>query len=215
MCGDITLESLQETSTCKSKSSSSSVGASLCIPPFCAGASTVSGSYNNSKALGDYSSVSEQTGIRAGDGGFQLKVQGHTDLTGAVIASNQLAVENNLNRLETGILVARDIENYSKYKASAASVAGDYNFGIGEINKEIVSKVTEDKKDMATLSGSGANQLKGSERSTTHSGISSGAIVITDLEAQRKRTGQAATKVLAILERDTRTGDASGGLDKN
>lgn len=213
--GDLILESLQDTSTYKSKSSSSSVGAGLCIPPFCAGASTASGSYNNSKVKGDYASVSEQTGIQAGDGGFQLKVQGHTDLTGSVIASSELAVENNLNRLETGTLAARDIENYSKYKASAASVSGGYNFGIGAVNKEIVSKMTEDKKNIAALSGSGASQLKGSERSTTRSGISGGTIVITDLEAQRKRTGQAADDLLAILERDTRTGEGSGGLSKN
>lgn len=142
-------------------------------------------------------------------------MQGHTDLTGAVIASNQLTVENNLNRLETGTLAAWNIENYSKYKASAVSVSGGYSFGVGADNKEIVSNMTEDKKSRATLSGSGASQLKGSEHSTTRSGISGGTIVITDLEAQRKCTGQATTEVLAILERDTRTGDVSGGLDKN
>ena len=142
-------------------------------------------------------------------------MQGHTDLTGAVIASNQLTVENNLNRLETGTLAAWNIENYSKYKASAVSVSGGYSFGVGADNKEIVSNMTEDKKSRATLSGSGASQLKGSEHSTTRSGISGGTIVITDLEAQRKCTGQASTEVLAILERDTRTGNVSGGLDKN
>ena len=73
--GDLILESLQNTSTYTSKSSSSSMGASLCIPPFCAGASTVSGSYNSSKVLGDYASVNQQTGIQAGNGGFQLKVK--------------------------------------------------------------------------------------------------------------------------------------------
>ena len=40
--GDLILESLQDTSTYKSKSSSSSVGVS-----------TVSGSYHNSKVIGD------------------------------------------------------------------------------------------------------------------------------------------------------------------
>ena len=90
---DLILERLQDISTYTSKNSGSSAGASLCIPPFCAGAGagagTVSGSYNNSKVLGDYASVSEQTGIQAGDGGFRLKVKGHTDLTGAVITSSQ------------------------------------------------------------------------------------------------------------------------------
>ena len=86
---DLILERLQDISTYTSKSSDSSAGASLCIPPFCAGASTVSGSYNSSKVLGDYASVSEQAGIQVGDGGFRLKVKGHTDLTGAVITSSQ------------------------------------------------------------------------------------------------------------------------------
>ena len=86
---DLILERLQDISTYTSKSSGFSAGASLCIPPFCAGASTVSGSYNSSKVLGDYASVSEQAGIQAGDGGFRLKVKGHTDLTGAVITSSQ------------------------------------------------------------------------------------------------------------------------------
>src|SRR5699024_2044488 len=86
---DLVLERLQDISTYTSKNSGSSAGASLCIPPFCAGAGTVSGSYNSSKVLSDYASVSEQAGIQAGDGGFRLKVKGHTDLTGAVIASSQ------------------------------------------------------------------------------------------------------------------------------
>lgn len=86
---DLVLERLQDISTYTSKNSGSSAGASLCIPPFCAGAGTVSGSYNSSKVLSDYASVSEQAGIQAGDGGFRLKVKGHTDLTDAVIASSQ------------------------------------------------------------------------------------------------------------------------------
>ena len=92
---DLILERLQDISTYTSKNSGSSAGASLCIPPFCAGAGagagagTVSGSYNSSEVLGDYASVSEQAGIQAGDGGFRLKVKGHTDLTGAVITSSQ------------------------------------------------------------------------------------------------------------------------------
>ncbi|HHX34603.1 MAG TPA: hypothetical protein GX719_04955, partial [Gammaproteobacteria bacterium] len=137
--GDLILESLQDTSTYTSKSSGSSAGASLCIPPFCAGASTVSGSYNSSKVLGDYASVSEQTGIQAGDGGFQLKIQGHTDLTGAVITSSEQAVQNRLNRLETGTLAVQDVENHSDYKASSSGLVAGIGFGVGEANKETMA----------------------------------------------------------------------------
>jgi len=42
----------------------------------------VSGSVSasSSKINSDYASVVEQSGIRAGDGGFQVNVQGDTDL---------------------------------------------------------------------------------------------------------------------------------------
>ena len=53
---------------------------SLCIPPFCYGASSVGGSVSKSKAKGDFASVTEQSGIKAGDGGFQINVTGNTDL---------------------------------------------------------------------------------------------------------------------------------------
>ena len=130
-------------------------------------------------------------------------------------ASSWKCKGNNFNRLETGTLVVKDIENYSQYKASAANVAGGFSFGVGETNKEIVSALTEGKKNTANLSGSGASQLKGSKQSITYSGISGGAIVITDLEAQQKRTGQAANDLLVSLERDVLSSNGSGGLDKN
>lgn len=90
------------------------------------GAISVSGSYSSSNVKGDYASVNEQTAIQAGDGGFQLEVQGHS----AVIVSSDKAVEDNLNRLETGTLAVRDIDNHSDYKASAANVALGYCSGL-------------------------------------------------------------------------------------
>jgi len=49
-----------------------------------------------------------------GDGSFQLKVKGRTDLTGAVIASSEQEVQDGLNLLEIGTLVVRNIESHSK-----------------------------------------------------------------------------------------------------
>ncbi|MEO7497369.1 MAG: hypothetical protein ABIT83_18370, partial [Massilia sp.] len=40
------------------------------------------------RCAGLYASVQKQSGIRAGDGAFQLKVGGNTDLKGAVISSS-------------------------------------------------------------------------------------------------------------------------------
>ena len=73
--GDLKLESLQDTSTFDSKQKNLGVSVSLCIPPFCYGApSTGSVSACGSKVKSDYASVVEQTGLKAGDGGFQIDV---------------------------------------------------------------------------------------------------------------------------------------------
>jgi len=213
--GDLILESLQDTSTYTSKSSSSSMGASLCIPPFCAGASTVSGSYNSSKVLGDYASVNQQTGIQAGDGGFQLKVKGHTDLTGALIASSEQAVQDGLNMLETGTLAVRDVENHSDYKASSSGLVASIGFGVGEANKEAMAQTNQDKSYRPDLTGSAVSKISGSDSSVTRSGISQAEIVITDLKAQQELTGQTATALLDKLNDAVRSGDSSGSMDKN
>src|SRR5690554_4689105 len=212
--GNLLLESLQDTSTYQSKQSSSSAGVSLCIPPFCAGTSTASASQSNSKAQGDYASVNQQTGIQAGDGGFQLKVKGHTDLSGAVIASSEQAVQDGLNRLETGTLMARDVENYSKYKASSSGLVASVDFGVGQDNKAAAT-TDQDNSYRPDLTGSAVSKISGSDSGVTRSGISQAEIVITDWQAQQELTGQTATAVLDKLNDAVRSGDGSGGIDKN
>ena len=49
-------------------------------------------------------SVAEQSGIKAGDGGFQVEVRGHTELKGAVIGSTQAAIDTGRNVLQTATL---------------------------------------------------------------------------------------------------------------
>ena len=81
MGGNLNLESLQDTSTFSGKQQN--IGGSVTVGAGFSG----SVSYSKSKAKGDFASVNEQTGIQAGDGGFQVNVKGNTDLKGAVIAS--------------------------------------------------------------------------------------------------------------------------------
>ncbi|HBO37722.1 MAG TPA: hypothetical protein DD638_03575, partial [Pasteurellaceae bacterium] len=45
---------------------------------------SASGSYSQSKMNADYASVTEQSGIYAGDEGYQINVNNHTDLKGAL-----------------------------------------------------------------------------------------------------------------------------------
>jgi filamentous hemagglutinin len=56
---------------------------------------SVSGGVNQSKIHNDYASVQEQTGIQAGNQGFQIRVKVNTDLQGALISSSQSAVDGN------------------------------------------------------------------------------------------------------------------------
>ncbi|MDQ5880396.1 MAG: filamentous hemagglutinin, partial [Pseudomonadota bacterium] len=122
---DLLIESLQDTSTYDSKQKSLGVSVSLCIPPFCVGA-TGSGSVSasNSKVKSDYASVTEQSAIRAGDKGFDVDVKGDTDLKGGAITSTQQAIDNNKNSFHTGgEFTLSDIQNKAEYKAKSVSAS--------------------------------------------------------------------------------------------
>jgi len=85
-----------------------------------------SASYGQQKIKSDYASVQEQSGIQAGDEGFQINVHGNTDLKGAVIESTQAAIDNDKNTLKTGTLTTSDIQNHAEYEASSMSLGGGY-----------------------------------------------------------------------------------------
>jgi filamentous hemagglutinin len=120
---DLKIESLQDTSTYDSKQKSLGVSVSLCIPPFCVGTSSGSVSASSSKIESDYASVTEQSGIRAGDQGFDVKVKNDTDLKGGAITSTDKAVKEGKNTFQTGgELTLSDIQNKAEYKAKSASV---------------------------------------------------------------------------------------------
>ncbi|MDI6748509.1 MAG: hemagglutinin repeat-containing protein, partial [Rhodocyclaceae bacterium] len=117
--GDLKIESLQDTSTYDSQQKS--LGGSISVGYGKIGGSV---SASSSKVKSDYASVTEQSGLRAGDGGFQVAVQGDTDLKGGAITSTQQAIDDKLNRFETGgSLTLADIRNHAAYDAKAASVS--------------------------------------------------------------------------------------------
>jgi len=61
-------------------------------------------SQQGAKSSNHYAGVEEQSGIWAGAGGFDIHVNRHTDLKGAVIVSADEATQNNCNRLVTQTL---------------------------------------------------------------------------------------------------------------
>ncbi len=177
--GNLTIESLQDTSIYDSKQQS--LGGSLSV-----GYGKVSGSFNASqqKINSNYASVIEQSGIRAVDGGFQIDVKGNTDLKGGIISSSQTAVEQNSNTFQTGgSLTLADIQNQASYDASAASI----NFGAGK---------SLDGKLAPGGTGAGLGKDDGNASSLTRAGISGMA---GDINA---RTGDAETGIDKIFDAD-------------
>ncbi|MGE0497374.1 MAG: hemagglutinin repeat-containing protein [Ramlibacter sp.] len=126
--GNLSIESLQDTAKFDEKQSSSGFGVTICPPPICAGASSVSVSGGKSNINSNYQSVGEQSGIRAGDGGFTVSVAGNTDLKGGAITSTDAAVQAGANAFATGgTLTTTDIQNSANYDANAASLTVGYS----------------------------------------------------------------------------------------
>ncbi|QWN08360.1 hemagglutinin [Xanthomonas citri pv. fuscans] len=151
--GDLLIKSEQDTNEYKSKQQQ----ASLTL----ATGSGSGGSYSQQKVNSSYTSVTEQSGIQAGNGGFDITVGGNTKLVGGAIAS---AADASLNRLSTGSLTVEDLQNKADYKTSGVTVAG----GAGS--------------SMASVAiGAGLSMLgnaSDSSSSTTKSDIAAGSIHI-------------------------------------
>ncbi|CAH0444654.1 hemagglutinin repeat-containing protein [Ralstonia pseudosolanacearum] len=215
--GNLNVESLQNTDHYDSKQQSAGVSVSICVPPICYGASSVSGNVSQNKLNSDYTGVMEQSGIKAGDGGFQVGVKGNTDLKGGVIASSDKAVQEGLNSLTTATLTHSDIQNHANYSGSQVGVSGGYSFGGGSTDKSGIGKDQQGKADnvkpvpgteQASHGGFVATppvvlSASGSASSTTRSAISGGAITITDGAKQQQLTGQTAAETVASINRDT------------
>jgi filamentous hemagglutinin len=176
--GNLNVESLQDTATYAEKNSQ--VGASGMIGAGGSG----SANYAKSSINSNYASVTEQSGIKAGDNGFTVNVQGNTDLKGGAITSTQAAIDNNKNSFQTsGSLTTSDIENKASYEAKSVSVS--VGAGASPMPGQGLS---------STLSGVGMGKDSGSTSSTTTAGISGIAGDTT------KRTGDNAQGIGKIFE---------------
>ncbi|GJI97217.1 hypothetical protein RugamoR57_39350 [Duganella caerulea] len=221
--GNLNIESLQDSSKYNSKQSSAGLSASLCIPPACYGASTVSGSIGKSHVDGDFLSVLEQSGIKAGDGGFQVAVNGNTDLKGGLLSSSQKAIDQGSNVLMTGSLTSSDLQNKDHYDAGGFALSGSISGKLGDQSppKEKTDKWTDEQKKAAAADGkpgasAGFGSASGDQGSTTASGISGGLITITD-QARQLATGKDAATAVAGVDRDVTTESAAakaGALTK-
>ena len=176
--GHLAIDSLQDTSTFKSRQQS--LGGSVTVG---AGASG-SLSFSQSKIDSDFASVAEQSGLKAGDGGFQVAVKGDADLKGGAITSTDKAVQDGKNRFQTGgTLTTSDIRNQADYRASSVGI----NLGTSQANDGQF-------KPMGNSAGFGQDQ--GQTSSTTQATISG---IAGNTAA---RTGDAETGIQKIFDAD-------------
>lgn len=190
--GNLNIESLQDTDQYKDKQKSAGISVSI---PIGAGSYGGSISASSSKTKSNYASVNEQSGIMAGDGGFQVNVNGNTNLKGAVIASTDKAIQNNLNSLTTQTLTTSNIENSAEYNAKGVSLDAGVNVGL-----------TENNQPLAGVTKSiGWGSLSDDANSVTLSGISGGKVSITDNATQQTQAGKDSATRVATLNRDVKT----------
>ncbi|HLR78441.1 MAG TPA: hemagglutinin repeat-containing protein, partial [Burkholderiaceae bacterium] len=156
---NLTLESEQDTGDFASKQWEA--GLTL-VYGWSSGSVGVSGHASAAGMKHHYKSVTQVTGLAAGDGGFQIHVGGNTDLKGAVIAST---ADPYKNWLDTGSLSWSDIHNEAKYSSWSVSVGG----GAG------TSPVGQ---SMAGLSGGIGIPQSHDQSSTTEAGIAQGTITV-------------------------------------
>lgn len=204
--GNLLIESLQDINVYKETGSSSGFGVSVCVPPLCYGSSSLSVSAGRTNIHSDYASVGEQSGIRAGDGGFQVNVAGDTNLKGGAITSTQAAIDGGKNSFATGgTLAMSDIENSAQYDANSWNVSASVSGQIGDqTTAKTPEQITSAEKDKGRASGSaGVGSASGSASSTTYAGISG---VAGNSEA---RTGDKETGIKPIFDKERVTADVN------
>lgn len=148
--GNLAIESLQDTSTYTSRSRS--IGGGITVGP----APSVSFNAAKSNIDSTYASVTEQSGLKAGDEGYDVKVAGSTDLKGGVIAASDQALAEGKTRFESqGEVTMTDIANHAEYTADGLSIGFGSDTNTGK----------------PTGTGIGVGNDAGSATGTTRSGV--------------------------------------------
>ncbi|NUF09849.1 hemagglutinin repeat-containing protein [Snodgrassella sp. ESL0324] len=163
-----------------------------------------SASYSKSKIKADYAGVTEQSGIIAGDDGYQINVKGNTDLKGAIITSASAAEAAGKNSLVTGSLTSSDIKNHSDYKGKSAGLTLSG------------SSFNQDNSTVSKSLGFGSDS--GKDSSKTKSGVNTSRITITDKLAQQQKTGKTAEETIAAIHTNVSSedyADKAGYLHNN
>lgn len=209
--GDLTIQTLQDQSKYESEQKSSGFGLSLCIPPFCVGASSVSVNTSNQSIKHNYQSAQGQSGISVGDGGFDITVANATDLVGAAITSTADKTKNNLS---TGSLSSSDLNNVQDTATKSSSFSGTAALGPGATISENLTKLGNDSA-LNLLGNAAANKAlpkDGHEQSLTLSVISPANITITSSNTEQNAQSQQTAEELTSRDASTANGALTNTL---
>jgi len=139
----------------------------------------ISGGASSGKTNSDYESVTSQSGIYAGEGGFDISVDKNTDLKGGIIDSDAMADKN---KLTTGTLTWEDVDNKAEYSSKDVGINVNINNGAKDNEKGVTPNI--------------GMPAKGDAESTTKAGVAQGTIEITDKGNQKQN--------IEDLNRDTK-----------
>ncbi|ETS33333.1 filamentous hemagglutinin family [Photorhabdus khanii NC19] len=175
----LSLSSEQDSQRYDSQQHNTGAGVNTTVGPLTNGTLNLNASRN--KLHSNYDSVQEQTGLFAGQGGYQVNVGDHTQLDGAVIASTAAKEKNTLN---TGTLGFKDIKNKADFTVEQQSA------GVS-LGQPAAGQVLN---NLAVNALTGTHN-QGHDSSTTHAAVSDGTLIIRDKAHQTQDT--------ANLSRDT------------
>ena len=172
--GDLNIESKQDSNSYNEESKSGSLGLEYDLGTGKVG---ITGGYSEGNIDSDYASVTDQSGIYAGNEGFDIYVEDNTDLKGGIISGDNA----DKNKLSTGTLTYEDIKNEAEYEAGSTGVNVNIDNGADYNEKGVTPNIGMPAEDEA--------------ESTTKATVSEGEIEIRDKENQKQD--------LAGLNRDT------------
>ncbi|WP_195156356.1 hemagglutinin repeat-containing protein, partial [Neisseria meningitidis] len=128
------IESVQDTETYQSKQQNASAQVTVGY------GFSASGDYSQSKIRADHASVTEQSGIYAGEDGYQIKVGNHTDLKGGIITSSQSAEDKGKNKHLTSVADKNGASSSVGYGSDSDSQSSITKSGINTRNIHITDE---------------------------------------------------------------------------